>query len=780
MEKTNKPSSRLVVSKTLKTGKEKILVSLTPRGVCDALLCFFMQFAGVFASMSPFGIAFYAMIFKSDGWVLNYALSLLGTIISGKDAFWSYAVSVTAVTFIFAVFEKLCTRTMYRAMVASTVFVAFTSVRFISSAFSSFDAFAIIVEAILLWGSVLMFEKGYGVITGFKKRSFISEAESICAYAFIALTVSALGKLPVVFGLRLGEIVSMLVIFSMALVSGRGSALTLAVLLGACGVIGSGQSSEFMGTYALGALLGSSFKKYGKVGVVLGFIIANTASSLLLSDSVSIVISITDSLIASVIFGFVPKKVLNFFEELSAKTDLYDIVRTKSNHENTPNIKKLGRIAENVGELGDIYEKAAKEKLIGDNYLKIMSREIISKVCVGCKNKDDCFKVNGTAYEAIREMWHKEPVRISAMCLPKEMRKKCTRCDSFAQSLKDCVQMMKTEKKWLSKLNESRRLIAHQLKSISQILKKECDDAVSKRDKELEIEIRTELDKVSLVPFGVFAKTSDTSFEIEIGFSSKELTRERKKETLEAVKKAVGVPIRFAGLKRSGDDVYLSFAPLGTYKASFGYATRAKYGEKVSGDSFNVICANSTSAVMALSDGMGSGEQAKEESRFVIEMLEKFLNAGFDCEDAVRLINSSLLLRGEKDSFATLDICNINLENATLSFTKLGACASYIKTNEGTQEINGESLPAGIIRNVKAKEHMLPFSSDALVVLVSDGVADIALKEPKYEGWIEAELEKLWGANPQIVAGKLLDKATKLTENIVHDDMTVLVGCISR
>ena len=105
MEKTNKPSSRLVVSKTLKTGKEKILVSLTPRGVCDALLCFFMQFAGVFASMSPFGIAFYAMIFKSDGWVLNYALSLLGTIISGKDAFWSYAVSVTAVTFIFAVFE---------------------------------------------------------------------------------------------------------------------------------------------------------------------------------------------------------------------------------------------------------------------------------------------------------------------------------------------------------------------------------------------------------------------------------------------------------------------------------------------------------------------------------------------------------------------------------------------------------------------------------------------------------------------------------------------------
>ncbi len=780
MEKINKPSSRLVISKTLKTGREKILVSLTPRGIFDALICFAMQFSGVFASMSPFGVAFYAMVFKSESWILNYALSLFGTIVSGKNAFWSYAASITAVTFIFALSEKLSARTLFRALISSAVFAAFTSVRFIGSAFSYFDVFALALEAIILAGAVFVFEKGYGVVTGFKARSFISESESICTYAFIALSVVALGRLPIMFGVRLGEVASMTIIFAMALVSSRGSVLTLAVLLGAMGVVSFGQSSEFMGTYAFGALLGSAFRRYGKTGVVLGFVIANTASSLLISDTGSVVISITSSLAAAVVFGFLPKSVLDFFGDLSAKTDLFDTVRAKAFSENVPNIKKIRRIAASVGELGEIYETAAKEKIIGESYVKIMSREILSKVCQGCKNKDDCFRTNGTATDAIRQIWQKEPMRISSMCLPRELRQKCKKCDSFAETSRSCVQMMKTEKQWLCKLNESRRLIAHQLKSISKIVKNECENATSKRDRELEIKLWTELDAVSLKPSEVFAKTTDTSFEIEVGFCASELSKDSKRTIFEAVQRAVSVPIMFGGLKRSGNEVYLSFAPLGTYKASFGYATRAKHGEKVCGDSFNVICASSKSAVMALSDGMGSGEKANNESRCVIEMLEKFLNAGFPCEEAVKLINSSLLLRGEKDSFATLDICDINLENATLSFTKLGACASYIKTSEGTIEVKGESLPAGIIRNVKAKEHMLPFSSDALVVLVSDGVADIALKNPKYEGWIEAELEKLWGANPQIVAGKLLDKATKLTENLVHDDMTVLVGCISR
>jgi len=779
MEKPDKQAGELIISKKVRNGREKILVSLNPKGILEALLCFLMQFAGVFASMSPFGIAFFASVFKPESWILNYAMSLLGTIMAGQKTFWGYAACITCVTIVFALFEKITARTSYKAFAAALIFASIMAVRYISSAFSAFDIFALILESMLLAGSVFMFEKGYRVLTDFKTRKFISESESILTYTFIAVAIKALSKIPQPFGVNLAQVASIVIIYIMCMNAHKGSLLTFAVIFGAVGVSGGGDNAVSFGAYSFGALLGSAFRQYGKVGVVLGFMIANTAASLFMADTNEIAISVTSSLTAAVIFGFIPQKVTAFFADFSAKACIYDTVRTGLSCENNSSVKRLFHIAESIGELGDIYEKASKEKVVGQGYMKMMSGEISAKVCMGCKNRDDCFTSNGPATEAIENMWKNDVQRVSVMTLPKTFRQKCVRCDRFLEAARGSVQVMKTEKLWLSKLNESRKLIACQLKSISDIVKGECEKASLSRDKEMEMKLWTELDSVALTPCEVFIRKSDASFEAEIGFHAQNLSKEMKKSIADAVEKTLCYPIRFGGIKRSGSNIYISFVPLGTYRASFGYAQRSKNGEKVSGDSFNVICANSSGAVMALSDGMGSGERAKEESMAVINMLEKFLHAGFQLENAVKLINSSLLLRGEKDSFATLDICDISLEDATLSFTKLGACTSYIKTADSTLQVKGESLPAGIIRDVKSKKHMLPFSSDALVVLISDGVADIALKNPEYEGWIEEELEKLWGTSPQIVAGKLLDRAKKLS-GVVHDDMTVLVACISR
>ena len=75
---------------------------------------------------------------------------------------------------------------------------------------------------------------------------------------------------------------------------------------------------------------------------------------------------------------------------------------------------------------------------------------------------------------------------------------------------------------------------------------------------------------------------------------------------------------------------------------------------------------------------------------------------------------------------------------------------------------------------------MLAIDSDTVIVMMSDGIADIALKNPEHEGWIEKEILTLASSNPQIIAGKLLESAIRLTKHTVHDDMTLLVGCITK
>ncbi len=780
MEKTNKTHSAVVLSKQLKAGGEKVLLRLTGARIVEAVICFAMQFSGVFASMSPFGTAFYASVFRHDGWIANYVAALLGTILSGREIFWSYAVTLTAMTAVSAVWEKICQNTALKAIVTALLFTLFGAVRFMSATFTSFDVMALILEAVLMGGAVVVFKIGYGVFKSLPKRSFINETESLCAYASVAIVLLSLQRLPPIAGLKIAEVASVTVIYIMAMSSGTNAVLTLSVMLGVIGTLGGGMSGTYMGTYAFGALLASSFKKYGKTGVVLGFVIANTASSLFLSDAEDVVIGVYDALVAACIFAIVPQRMLNFCQNISAKAAHRSQTGAESAVITDGGIARLKRIAESVGELGKIYENTAVEKNIGNNYIKIVAGEVCSKVCTGCKNKQSCYGDGGAAIDAIYSLWKDKSFKLSAHALPKKLRDKCHRCDGFAQAASGCIMMLECEKQWLGKINESRRLISDQLNGISKAVAKECENIVTHRDRALEEKVLTKLDECALNPSQVYAESTKGDFEIEITFDSYRFDKHTKKLAIEAAGKATLSPVRFAGMKRQGTEVVLTIAPYIGYGASFGYATRAKSGEKVCGDSFNVIYTKNTNAVMALSDGMGSGQKASEESKAAIEMLEKFLHAGFDCENAVKLINSSLLLRGEKDTFATLDICDIDFDSATMNFTKLGAAGAYIKTNDKITHISGSSLPAGILRDPKAERHMLAIDSDTVIVMMSDGIADIALKNPEHEGWIEKEILALDSSNPQIIAGKLLESAIRLAGRTVHDDMTLLVGCITK
>ena len=74
-----------------------------------------------------------------------------------------------------------------------------------------------------------------------------------------------------------------------------------------------------------------------------------------------------------------------------------------------------------------------------------------------------------------------------------------------------------------------------------------------------------------------------------------------------------------------------------------GYAKSIKEGEKISGDNYTFFETKTRNMTIVLSDGMGSGEKACADSTTVVELMEKFLEAGFQMETAIQMINSALL-----------------------------------------------------------------------------------------------------------------------------------------
>lgn len=87
-----------------------------------------------------------------------------------------------------------------------------------------------------------------------------------------------------------------------------------------------------------------------------------------------------------------------------------------------------------------------------------------------------------------------------------------------------------------------------------------------------------------------------------------------------------------------------------------GSSKAVKENESISGDNYCMIESEKGKMTVMLSDGMGSGEKACCDSEKVLDLMEKMLEAGYQIDTAVNLVNSALIAKGEEHNMSTLDI----------------------------------------------------------------------------------------------------------------------------
>lgn len=212
-----------------------------------------------------------------------------------------------------------------------------------------------------------------------------------------------------------------------------------------------------------------------------------------------------------------------------------------------------------------------------------------------------------------------------------------------------------------------------------------------------------------------------------------------------------------------------------SYGVCLGVARIAGGGSDVSGDNYSAMELPGGRYLLCLSDGMGSGPAACEESEAVVELAEQLLESGFRLEQAVKSINSVLLLReGEQDP-ATLDLHCLNLYTGEMNSRKQGAAATFIKRGEEIRVLESSDTPIGWSRDVAGEESSVHLEKDSFVVLVTDGVIE-ALPGTDKEEFLSEILRRVKGGNPQMMAEDILSLAVGQEE--AKDDMTVLVAAV--
>ncbi len=205
------------------------------------------------------------------------------------------------------------------------------------------------------------------------------------------------------------------------------------------------------------------------------------------------------------------------------------------------------------------------------------------------------------------------------------------------------------------------------------------------------------------------------------------------------------------------------------FDAAFGIASAKKSNASASGDTHSVIKIDERRFMVALSDGMGSGEYARRISESTISLLESFYRAKMPSELVLSTINK-LLSFSKEETFACVDIALVDLNSGNADIVKIGSPYGFILTGSAVKVLEGSSLPLGILDSLHPDTASYSLSENDVLLFLSDGITDaFSTTEDLYE-----VLKTLPIRNPQQLADELLKQAIHAYGGKPKDDMTAV------
>jgi stage II sporulation protein E len=217
------------------------------------------------------------------------------------------------------------------------------------------------------------------------------------------------------------------------------------------------------------------------------------------------------------------------------------------------------------------------------------------------------------------------------------------------------------------------------------------------------------------------------------------------------------------------------FVEEGQYMLTTGIVRRGREGEAVCGDNFSITKLDTQKAVLMLSDGMGSGENAFVKSQQIVDLLEQLLMAGFCRELAIELLNSFISFLTDGKLSSTLDLTMIDFYTGTADFIKLGASTTFIKRGKKVECIRSTSLPVGVLEQVEFDTCKRLLYHGDIVVMVSDGIMDGIIFENKEE-YLADLIGGMDTCNAQTMAEAIMEAVEDMHQTGLKDDSTVLVA----
>lgn len=766
------------------------------------IVSFMLSLVGLTGEFSVFSVSMLGACFASSVPALGIVLaSLLGNLIrygvGGALGYFLTALIMIVTLFLIKPVYNEQERNE-KIKIGKNVFISTLLLQIVKLAISGFtiyDVLSGIAISIIALVFYKIFVNAIIVLQDFNKRGAFSIEEVIGTSLLLAIAVGAFGDLSV-FGFGIRNILSILIVMILGwkngVLVGTTSGVTIGVTLG----IITGSEPIMIAAYAISGMIAGILNRFGKIGVIIGFALGNVILAYVSNGYTVELIHFKEILIASIGLLAVPKTFHIDLEEFIGNSKFLPVTPNRALNKSKEVAENLNNVSEAIQEMATAYKKIEPTTFEENTHRNANKQIFIAELL----NNLEPYREN-MLYEDIADIDGKIIDKIFSILLDKQeinkedLLKTFAECNSYivgvddnniSKNLEENIEQIvrtinmsykisKADFIWRKKVEQNNKNMGKQLNEVSKAIKNMAKNIQN----ELESENRYEKEKAETIEI---LKQKDIEIEdISINKDGRYMVDIYLNEILETAKINMIEKILTQILKEEivlNDEVSigkkLSFLSDDRYVMALGNGETVKSKSQVSGDSMLNIRLKDGKYLIAISDGMGSGADAKKSSTQALRMLENLLLSGFDKNVSLDLINTALINQ-DTEIFATLDIAIVDLYAGTIEFIKSGACPTYIKNNKKVQIIKSNSLPAGIIDQNNVQTFDRDISSGDIMLMCSDGILDSNIEYKNKELWIKYLLEDIETNNTQKIADLVLNEAIDNNYGTPKDDMSIIV-----
>ena len=771
----------------------KMKAILLKKGVLFYAVGFLLGRAVILEEVSPFAVAFLATM-----WFLHRekAAGSMLAVLAGALTFsitHSIFIFIAMLLFIFlaGIFKQVKNQEI---LIPVFVFLSTAVPRiFLYSIYgqlSSYEWMLLVVEGVLGTVLLLIFMQSVPLIAPKRYKPSLKNEEIVCMIILIASILTGMIGWEI-YNASIEQVFSRYFVLVLAFVGGAAIGSTVGVVAGLILSLANVANLYQMSLLAFSGLLGGLLKEGKKPGVAIG-LLAGTFLIGIYGNAEALFPSMLESLIAIALFIMTPA---GWFKRLSR----YIPGTEEYTNEQNQYLQKVRNVtAKRVEQFSDVFAALSKsfsaedgpsvdeqeERRETDYFLS----QVTERTCQSCFMKERCWqKEFDKTYHLMEEMKTdlNDGKKVNRKTI-REFENYCVKPKKVMEAMKEEMTIFEANRKLKKQVAESKRLVAEQLSGISEVMDDFAREILKERQhhekQEMEImhalkNLGLDLEKLDI--FSLEKGNVDIEMTISVYAYHGEGPKLIAPVLSDILQEMVVVKHEEVSPFPNGFS-YLAFGSAKEFIVETGAANAAKGGGLISGDSYTTIELGAGKFAMAISDGMGNGKGAKEESMETLRLLQQILQTGIPEKVAIKSINSILALRTTDEMFATLDLAVIDLNNAFVRFLKIGSTPSFIKRGNQLLPIEASNLPMGIIQEFDVEIVSEQLMSEDVLIMMSDGIFEGPKHVENTDIWLKRKIREMETDDPQEIADLLLEEVIRTRSGEIEDDMTVVVTKIKK